>query len=314
MSILLAADFTAAEWAAWWPALRAALPAETLVREGSEPAGFQLTDVDIALVANPPQGLLARMPSLRLIQSLWAGVDRLLADASLPRDVLLARMVDPAMSEAIAQTALWAVLSLHRRYFDYAAQQQRRDWQQLVQRRADEVAVAVLGLGEMGRAAALRLADNGYRVAGWSSRPVQLARITTFSGTTALASVLGQSEIVVNLLPLTPATRGLFGASTLMQMRRGASLVNLGRGGHVVEPDLLNALATGQLRRAVLDVFASEPLARDHAFWTHPQISVLPHIAALTDPRSAAQVVARNVNALRSGAPPAHLVEHARGY
>lgn len=314
MSILLAADFTDAEWDAWWPALRAALPAETLVRAGSELAGSELSEVEIALAANPPQGLLARLPRLRFIQSLWAGVDRLLADPSLPRDVPLARMVDPVMSEAIAQTALWAVLGLHRGYFEYAAQQQRGEWRQLAQRRADEVAVGLLGLGAMGRAAALALVGNGYRVTGWSTRPVELARVATCSGATALASVLGQSEIVVNLLPLTSATQGLFAAPTFAQMRRGASLVNLGRGGHVVEPDLLRALAAGQLRRAVLDVFASEPLARDHPFWPHPQVSVLPHIAALTDPRSAAQVVARNVNALRNGTPLAHLVDRARGY
>ncbi len=314
MSILLAADFSDAEWAAWWPVLRAALPTETLVRHQSEPPEYELSAVEIALVANPPQGLLARLPRLRFIQSLWAGVDRLLGDPSLPRDVPLARMVDPAMSQAIAETALWAVLSLHRGYLDYAAQQRRREWQQLPQRRADEVAVAVLGLGAMGRAAALRLASNGYRVTGWSNRPVELAGVMTCSGATALGSVLSQSEIVVNLLPLTAVTRGLLGTPTFTQMRRGASLVNLGRGGHVVEADLLHALATGQLCRAVLDVFATEPLASNHAFWTHPQISVLPHIAALTDPRSAAQVVARNVTALRNGAPLAHLVDRARGY
>lgn len=309
MTILVAADFSEAEWAAWWPALHAALPGEALVREATD-----LSDVEIALVANPPQGLLATLPRLRFIQSLWAGVDRLLADASLPREIPLARMVDPVMSRAIAETALWAVLSLHRDYFDYAAQQRRCEWQQRLQRRADEVTVAVLGLGEMGRAAALCLAGNGYRVTGWSTRPVALSGVATHTGAAALAPLLSEAEIVVNLLPLTEATRSLFGHQTFAQMRRGASLVNLGRGGHVVEADLLAALATGRLRHAVLDVFASEPLATDHAFWTHPRISVLPHIAALTDPRSAAQVVARNVGALRSGVPLAHLVDRSRGY
>ncbi len=309
MSILLAADFAPAEWEAWWPALHIALPGETLLREGGD-----LSGVEIALVANPRPGLLASLPRLRLIQSLWAGVDRLLADPTLPRDVPLARMVDPVMSQAIAETALWATLSLQRDHFDYAAQQRRREWHQRAQRRADELAVAVLGLGEMGRAAAQRLAANGYRVSGWSTRPTELAGIVTRSGAAALASVLGDAHIVVNLLPLTPATRGLFGRSTFAQMQRGASLVNLGRGAQVIEPDLLHALDEGQLRHAVLDVFATEPLAAGHAFWTHPRITVLPHIAALTDPRSAAQVVARNVTALRGGAPLAHLVDRSRGY
>ncbi|MFZ2652878.1 MAG: glyoxylate/hydroxypyruvate reductase A [Burkholderiaceae bacterium] len=309
MSILVAADFAAEEWAAWWPALHAALPDESLVREADDPAA-----VDIALVANPPERMLAALPRLRFIQSLWAGVDRLLADSSVPTHIPLARMVDPAMSRAIAETALWAVLSLHRDYFDYAAQQGRRVWLQRPQRRADEVAVAVLGLGAMGRAVALHLLANGYRVFGWSRTPVALEGVTTSAGAASLASLLGQAEIVINLLPLTTATRGLFDHKTLASMRRGASLVNLARGDHVVEPDLLAALATGRLRRAILDVFAHEPLAPDHAFWSHARVTVLPHIAALTDPRSAAQVVARNVRALRSGAPLAHLVDRSRGY
>ncbi len=309
MSILVAADFSPTEWQAWWPVLAEALPGETLVREPAD-----LSDVEMALVANPPPGLLATLPRLRFIQSLWAGVDRLLADASVPRHIPLARMVDPVMSQAIAETALWATLSLHRDFFDYAEQQNRREWWQRPQRRADEVTVAVLGLGEMGRAAALRLAGNGYRVLGWSTRQVALHGVTTRSGAAALAPTLVEAEIVVNLLPLTDVTRGLFNAPTFAQMRRGASLVNLGRGGHVIEADLLAALASGRLRYAVLDVFAHEPLAPDHEFLTHPRISVLPHIAALTDPRSAAQVVARNVRALRGGTPLAHLVDRSRGY
>jgi glyoxylate/hydroxypyruvate reductase len=309
LTILVATDFSAQEWADWWPALRDALPGETLLREVADPNA-----IDIALVANPPPGLLATLPKLRLIQSLWAGVDRLLADATLPRDVPLARMVDPMMSQAIAQTALWAVLSLHRDYLDYAAQQRRSEWRQRPQRRADEVTVGVLGLGEMGRAAALRLTGNAYRVLGWSTRPVELAGVVCRSGTAQLAAVLSEAEVVVNLLPLTAATRGLFDRRTLHSMRRGASLVNLGRGGHVVEADLLEALHSGQLRHAVLDVFGTEPLPSGHAFWTHPQVTVLPHVAALTDPRSAAGVVARNVQALRGGAPLAHLVDRIRGY
>ena len=130
----------------------------------------------------------------------------------------------------------------------------------------------------------------------------------------ALPALLARSDIVVNLLPLTPATQGLFNASTFACMRRGASLVNLARGGHVVESDLLAALASGGLQHAVLDVFCVEPLPPGHPFWSHPQITVLPHVAALTDPRSAAEVVARNVRALREGRPIEHLVDRARGY
>lgn len=312
MSILVAAEFSDAEWAAWWPVLEAALPSETLLREVH--GELEADAVEVALVANPPRASLAALPRLRLIQSLWAGVDRLLADDSVPAHIPLARMVDPMMSQAMAQTALWAVLSLHRGFFDYAQQQLRREWRQLEQRRADEVTVLVLGLGEMGRTTALRLAANGYRVCGWSTRATALPGIHTWAGPAALDAALAEAHIVVNLLPLTTATRGLFNRQLFARMRPAADLVNLARGGHVVQADLLDALAGGLLRRAVLDVFQGEPLEANHPFWSHPQVTVLPHIAANTDPRSAADLVVRNVRALRAGLPLAHLVDRSRGY
>lgn len=311
MAILVAADFSASEWAAWWPALQIALPGERLVRTRDEVAA---SEIDIALVANAPAGSLDGLGNLRLVQSLWAGVERLLADARLPAGVTLARMVDPVMAEAMAQTALWAVLGLHRGFFGYAAQQRERCWEQQPQRRADEVPVAVLGLGEMGRACALRLAANGYRVTGWSRNPTQIEGVATANGDAALGAVLGGCEIAVNLLPLTPSTRGLFNAARLAQMPPGASLVNLARGAHVVDADLLDALDSAHLRHAVLDVFHTEPLPPAHPFWAHPRVTVLPHVAAQTDPRSAAHIVARNVRSLREGRPLEHLVERSRGY
>lgn len=296
MSILLAADFTPGEWAAWLPALQAALPGETLhLERGAE-------DIDIAIVANPPAGVLRDLPALRLVQSLWAGVDKLLRDPSVPPDVPLARMVDPAMNAAMAETALWATLALQRDFFDYAAQQRDGSWRQLAQRRADETRVAVLGQGQMGRAVAERLAQQGFEVTGWSSRGGPLD------------DVLEQADVVISLLPLTPATSGLFDRERFARMRRGASFVNLARGAQVVEADLLAALDGGQLKRAVLDVFATEPLPAGHPFWRHPKVTVLPHVAAQTDPRSAAQVAAENVQALRSGQPLQHLVDRRRGY
>jgi glyoxylate/hydroxypyruvate reductase A len=312
MAILLATNFDAAELAAWWPELQRALPGERLLRDRSELRAGEA--IDIALAANPLPGALAGLPGLRLVQSLWAGVDKLLADASVPADVPLARMVDPAMNEAMAETALWAVLSLQREFFAYAHQQREPVWRQLPQRRADEIAVTVLGLGQMGRTCALRLAANGYRASGWSRSEAKVAGVETFAGEAALLPALAAADVVVNLLPLTGATRGLFNAQTFAQMRRGAALVNLARGAHVVEADLLKALANGQIGHAVLDVFTSEPLPPAHPFWAHPRITVLPHVAALTDPRSAALVVARNVRALRDGRALENLVDRSRGY
>jgi len=206
------------------------------------------------------------------------------------------------------------VLSLQREFFAYARQQREPAWRQLPQRRADETTVTVLGLGQMGRTCALRLAGNGYRVQGWSRGETKVAGIATFAGEAALLPALAGADVVVNLLPLTSATRGLFNARTFARMRQGAALVNLARGAHVVDADLLDALASGQLGHAVLDVFATEPLPAAHPFWSHPRVTVLPHVAALTDPRSAALVVARNVMALREGRALENLVDRSRGY
>ena len=311
MDILLTGSFYATEEDSWRQLLVEALPGHRLLLS---PDAAQRAGIEVAIVANPPPGSLQGLPRLRLIQSLWAGVDRLLADPTLPRDVPVARMVDPAMSDAMAETALWAVLSLHRRFFDYAQQQREGRWDALPQRRADEVAVAVLGLGQIGSTVARRLAANGYAVSGWSARQAHIEGLRCLHGEAALPALLGEVDVVVNLLPLTDATRGLFNAKTFALMRRGTGFVNLARGAHVVEDDLLTALDAGQIGHAVLDVFAHEPLAGGHAFWSHPRVTVLPHVAALTDARSAAQLVAQNIEALRSGRPLQHLVDRSRGY
>ena len=312
MTILLASDFDAGDRDRWLALLRAALPGEHLVHERT---GTDDGAIDVAIVANPPPGALAGLSGLRLVQSLWAGVDRLLADPTVPADVPLARMVDPAMNTAMAETALWAVLHLHRDFVDYAGDQRAGRWRPRPQRRADDVAVTVLGLGEMGCTVARRLADNGYRVTGWSRRPAApVPGVATRAGEAALPAALAEADVVVNLLPLTAQTRGLFDARRLAQLRRGAALVNLARGAHVVDADLLEALDRGQVRHAVLDVFHAEPLPPAHAYWSHPRVTMLPHVAAQTDPRSAAAVAADNVRALRAGQPLRHRVDRARGY
>lgn len=296
MAILVAADFDAEEWARWWPLLEAALPGERLVRD---PAGAA---IDVAIVANPAPGSLRHLPGLRLVQSLWAGVDRLLDDPTVPVDVPLARMVDPAMNATMAQTALWAVTGVQRDFFRYAAQQRLHCWRPHPLRTPAELRVAVLGQGQMGRAAGRVLADAGYRVSGWQRGGAPLER------------VLAEADVAIDLLPLTAATRGLFDAALFACLPRGATWINLARGAHVVEADLLAALDSGHLGHAVLDVFTTEPLPPDHRFWSHPAVTVLPHAAAPTDPRSAALIAARNVQALRAGRPLQHLVDRSRGY
>jgi glyoxylate/hydroxypyruvate reductase A len=300
VKLLLCGDLDAGERRSWLEALSAALPEAQWL--DLQAARRQPDAVQAAVVANPPPGSLQRLPKLRLIQSLWAGVDRLLADGTVPAHVPIARMVDPWMNAAMAETALWAVLALHRGFFDYARQQRAGAWQQHPQRRAPAVRVLVLGQGEMGRAVSARLTALGYPVQGWrrDGEP--------------LADLLARSDTVINLLPLTPQTRGLLDADFFAALPAGASVVNLARGAHVVDADLLAALADGHLQHAVLDVFDGEPLAADHPYWQHPQVTVLPHVAAQTDIRSAALVAADNLRAALSGRPVLHRVLRERGY
>lgn len=313
MALLLTGRWDAAERDAWLACLQQALPGEQWLLDAPRDAA-EAAAVEVAIVANPAHGVLRGLPNLLLIQSLWAGVDKLLSDPTLPPGVPLARMVDPAMNEAMVQTALWALLGLHRGFFEVQAQQPQALWRQPEQLRAQEWQVLVLGLGELGGRVARTLSSLGYTVSGWSTRPAQQDGVNCLHGDAALAEALAVADTVINLLPLTEATRGFFDAARLAQMKRGASLVNLARGAHVQEADLLSALDARQLSHAVLDVFSVEPLPAEHAFWRHAHITVLPHTAAQTDPRSAASVVAANLQALRTGQPLAHRVERQRGY
>jgi glyoxylate/hydroxypyruvate reductase A len=318
--VLLAGRWDPGERDEWLAALQPALPE---VRWVLDAPGADAEHIELAVVANPPHGALAGLPRLALIQSLWAGVDKLLADPTLPPQVPIARMVDPAMNAAMAQTALWAVLTLHRGFQRYAQAQRQGRWAPHAQRRADEVAVTVLGMGQMGRATVTRLREVGYDVHGWALRPAVHAAdpspVPVEAGAAALPALLARSEIVVNLLPLTDATRGLIDARFLAQLPPDAALVNLARGAHVVEADLLAALDSDRLAHAVLDVFQTEPLPAGHAFWSHPRVTLLPHAAAMTDARSAAAVVAHNLRAHLDGGGGgggtiAHRVDRVRGY
>lgn len=318
MHVLLRIRDTEDEIRRWQGALSRALPEVHWHLESEVPPEL-IGQIRVAVVANPPAGSLRGYPKLEFVQSLWAGVDSLLADASVPEHLMIARMVDPAMAQAMAETALWATLSLHRGYFDYQRQQQARIWQDLPQRLASDICVTVLGMGAMGLASAKRIASLGYSVCAWHTGAghrdaANALGIDVVAGSDALRSVLARSDIVINLLPLTPQTRGLLNRDFFLTMPKGSSVVNLGRGGHLIEADLLSVLDAGHLRHAVLDVFKTEPLPADSVFWAHPKVTLLPHVAAITDPDSASRIVAKQIRAWVAGGPVEHLVQLSRGY
>lgn len=311
MAILLLASMSEAELAGWDGALATAFPTDEVrvYPDLGDPA-----TIEIALVANPPAGVLGRLPNLRLIHSLWRGVDSLVGDPTLPRAIPLVRLVDPAMARSMTETVLLHVLTLHRRIPEYRAQQAQALWRELAQPIAAQRRVGLLGLGDLGQAAAQALADLGFSVAGWSRRRRDLPGVATYAGVAGMMTLLGRTDILVNLLPLTAETRGILNADTLAHLPAGASLINVARGGHVVEADLLGALDSGHLAHAILDVFQEEPLPAGHPFWHHPHVSVLPHVAAYSDARSGAAIVAENVARFRTGEQIAHIVDWNAGY
>jgi glyoxylate/hydroxypyruvate reductase A len=271
-------------------------------------------DIEVALVWRPPRESLLALPNLRLIASLGAGVDHLFRDTVLPDGVPVTRFVDDDLTAMMTEYAVLNVLACHRRLPEYLELQRRLEWRELPQPLARERKVGVLGLGVLGAAAAQRLAGFGFAVAGYSRSPKALPGIEGFAGPEALKPFLARSEIVVNLLPLTPATEGILNREAFAALPRGAMLINLGRGAHVVEADLAAALDSGQLAAAVLDVFRTEPLPLDSPFWRHPRVIVTPHVASITNPESGARKVIANLARVRQGLPPLDQVDPTVGY
>ena len=298
--------------AARWRAQLTRLTSELEVRVWPELGDS--AEIDYALVWRPEPGFLASLPNLKLILSLGAGVDHLLDDPQLPRHLPIVRLVDPHMTAAMSEYVVLQVLRLHRRDLDYRTQQDAGIWRELDQQNAVERRVGILGLGELGQDVAKKLTALGFDVAGWSRSEKTLAGIRSYAGPAGLQLLFGRSEILVCLLPLTAETEGILNASTLALLPKGAALVNAARGAHLVEDDLLAALASGQVSAAVLDVFREEPLPADHPFWHHPRVIVTPHVAAFTNPATAAPIILDNIRRFEEGRLLLNRVDPARGY
>jgi glyoxylate/hydroxypyruvate reductase A len=310
-AIALVGCKTPAQEAEYLQILAAAVPEERLVP-------FRLMDAAereaarIAIVANPDPAEVAALPSLAWVQSLWAGVEKLVG--AFDRPLPIVRLVDPEMARTMAEAVLAWTFYLQRDMPAYARQQRDRVWRPHPYRKPADTCVGLLGLGALGTEAAARLTGAGFRVVGWSRSPKTVAGIETAHGLDGLPAMLGRCDILVCLVPLTPETRGLVNAARLATLKPGAALINFARGPIVVTGDLVAALESGQLSHAVLDVFDVEPLPADSALWSHPGVTVLPHISGPTDMDSAAATVAANLRAYRRTGQPPVGVDAARGY
>lgn len=274
---------------------------------------------DYALVWRAPREFFAPRAGLKAVFNLGAGVDAILAlerehPGLLPRDVPLVRLEDAGMARQMVEYATHAALRYLRRFDEYALLQRERRWQVLAPHARETFVVGVLGLGALGAEVARALAALGLPVRGYSRAPKAIDGVTTFAGAAQLDAFLGGAKLLVNLLPSTAATDGILNARTFSKLAHGAYLVNLARGAHLVDADLLDALARGRVAAATLDVFATEPLPPDHPFWHEPRITITPHCSADTLRAEAVGQIAAKIGALERGEPIGGIVDRDRGY
>ncbi len=298
--------------AAWRDALRAVDPSLDirLFPDAGEPA-----DIEAAVCwTQHDMAELRRYANLRLLVSMGAGVDHLMRPPGPPPGVPVARLVDARLTQGMTEWVLLNVLRFHRQDLEYRALQAARVWRELPAPETSARRVGILGLGELGTAAARAIGALGFPVMGWARRPKAVEGVEAFHGADGLDAMLARTDILICLLPLTPDTRGVICARTLALLPRGAFVVNAARGGHVVAEDLLAALDSGHVAAAALDVFEPEPLPGDHPFWSHPRVLVWPHAASITIPSSAAPQVVENIRRAREGRPLVNLVDFQAGY
>jgi glyoxylate/hydroxypyruvate reductase A len=261
----------------------------------------------------PPADVTQTFPNLEVIFSTGAGIDQF--DLSgVPPHIAVVRMTEPGIVEGMVEYVTQSVLTIHRDLFDYAALQREGVWREMPVRAASTRRVGVLGLGMLGTAVLRTLNLFGFRCAGWSRSAHEIEGVECFAGADSFDAFLARTDILVCLLPLTDATRGLIDKRVFDRLPKGASFINVGRGPHVVQQDLLDALNSGHLHAAILDVTDPEPLPREHAFWTHPRVRLTPHIASATRPETAVDVVLDNLRRHRAGLPLIGAIDRTRGY
>lgn len=305
---------------AWLAALRAALQARGVTadvwwrdahRDSADPLA---PPADVAVVWKPPTALFEEQRQLRAIFNLGAGVDALLALPTLPRHVPLIRLEDAGMARALAEYALAAVLRVARGFDRYAALQAQARWQPLTLPPREHLKVGVMGLGVIGGAIARALAAHGFAVRGFARRRHALPGVQCYAGAAELAPFADGLDVLVSALPLTPDNAGVLNRDLLARLADGAHLINVGRGAHLVEADLLDLLDAGKLAGATLDVFATEPLPADHPFWRRRDILITPHVSAVTEIEPSVAQVADKLARLADGEPLTGVVDLQRGY
>lgn len=267
-------------------------------------------EVEFALTWKHPRGIFKNYPNLKVIASMGAGVDHITGDPDIPEQVTITKVVDGQLTEDMSAFVLALVMN-HLRNISY--HHGRNEWNPKGYKLITSTHVGVLGLGVLGKGVAERLVKNDFRVSGWSRSKKELEGVTTFTGN-HLEEFLSELDILVCLLPLTPETQNILDSKLFEKLPKGAYLINVARGEHLVEQDLLNNVNSGQLSGAALDVFRKEPLPEDHPFWTNEKIQVTPHIASVTSPKSVVPQIVENYDRMKDGEELQNVIPREKGY
>jgi glyoxylate/hydroxypyruvate reductase A len=271
-------------------------------------------DIEFALTWNHPLGEFNKFANLKCIASVGAGVDSILRDPDLPKGVPLTRVVESSMAQFMSEYVILGVLNHCRQLDIYRKDQADKRWQPRIPLLARDNRIGLMGLGQLGADAAAKLRQLKFEVIGWSRTLKNIAGVASYAGDAALDEFLSRANILVCLLPLTPATRCILNRDTFKKLPAGAYIINVARGEHLVEEDLLAELDSGHLSGACLDVFQIEPLSEDHPFWIHPKIIITPHISSLTDPKAVMPQIVENYHRMKSGEALFNVVDVKRGY
>lgn len=271
-------------------------------------------EIEFALSWHHPAGEFNKYKNLKCIASLGAGVDHILADPNLPAGVPITRVVEHSMAQSMSEYVVLGVLNHCRQFDAYRTDQSKKKWQPRIPLLAADMRIGIMGLGQLGTDVAHKLSTLGFPVSGWSQTPKDIEGVKCLAGVEALDDFLSQTRILICLLPLTAKTKGILNQNTFNMLPAGAYVINIARGQHLIEKDLLDALDSGQLDGACLDVFEVEPLPEDHPFWSHPKIIVTPHISSLTFPKAVAPQIIENYQRTKTGKPLLHVVDAECGY
>ncbi|MDZ7681791.1 MAG: glyoxylate/hydroxypyruvate reductase A [Fodinibius sp.] len=271
-------------------------------------------NVQFAVSWNQPKHVLDSYPNMKAISSLGAGVDHLLDDEALPESVTICRVVAPSLVQQMKEYVLGAVINIQRNFTQYIRQKDTGRWEARNHPLAQDVNIGILGLGELGRPVAQQLAHVGYNVSGWAQSAKNIDAITTYAGTDQLSNFLNNTQIVICLLPLTSKTRDILALDLFKELRSPSWVINVARGEHLVDEDLIYALDSGIIEGAWLDVFDEEPLPDKHAFWNREKVIVTPHIASITKPSEVAGQIVENYKRALSGMDLNYSVDRSKGY